>query len=103
MNTATCPYCENECDMDSFENDCTEFDWECEHCGKAFQIEVEYDPFFNASEIIVKACQACHKETRNFAEKGRRFPFPDTPHKILCNECYAKMIFAEMDAAKEGK
>ena len=101
MNTATCPHCENECDMNDFENDCTEMDWECEHCLKEFHIKVEYDPIFNSSKIKIKTCGACHKDTREYAEKGRRFPYPKTQHQILCNECYYKMIFAEMDADKE--
>jgi len=103
MNTATCPYCENECDMDSFENDCAELDWECEHCGKEFQIEVEYDPYFHASKIIIKTCQACNKKTREFGEKGKRYPFPKTPYETLCDACYAKMMFVEIAANKKEK
>ena len=99
-NTSICPYCEYENDMTDalcdLGNDNT-FDWECQSCGKDFEVEVEFEPSYLTGKIEYEHCDVCGKYVRNVYREGRVFPFPKKyKGKKLCHECFYKALGEEM-------
>lgn len=91
MSTVECPYCEHENEVDDYLTDLRDnkFDCECDSCEKEFEVEVEWEPSFSASEIIFEDCQACGKATRDPYKKGRVYPYPEfLKHEVLCQKCW---------------
>ncbi|AGN33770.1 hypothetical protein PANG_00051 [Paenibacillus phage PG1] len=103
--TVDCPYCEHENDMsdalcDGVPSD-NKFDWECENCEKEFEVYVEFDPSYSASEIVIINCGSCGKETRDIYEDGRVFPFPKALiGKKVCRECWLEAYRQELDSSE---
>lgn len=94
-NSVECPYCGCENDMsdaltDLSNNDNT-FDSECGSCEKDFEVEVEFDPQYNASKIVYEECEKCGKETRDSAKRGKIFPYPKSLREnTVCKSCFFK-------------
>lgn len=103
-NTVECPYCEYENKLtdiyDSIISDDNKFDWNCGHCGEDFEVYIEYEPTFSASEIIYDNCDSCNKSVRDIVKKGKTFPFPEGKYKKLCRVCYCVEMGKEYDFVK---
>lgn len=80
MYKVECPYCEKECEVDYIETE--NFDFDCEHCGEEFEIQVEVEYSLNSLEIVYKKCMKCGCEYR---DQGRR--------EVLCEQCYLDKMF----------
>jgi len=99
-NTCECPYCGYENTIDTYEGD--SFDWECSECGKEFEIEIEYDPIFNANKIEYVKCDECGREERSsdIRYEGMTNPYPEKYRgkgTKLCHDCYVKGVFEDME------
>lgn len=101
FDTVECPYCEHENDMadalsDGLPSDNT-FDWECEKCEKEFEVYVEFEPRYSASEIVIIDCGNCGNKTRDIYESGRVFPFPKAlVGKRVCRKCWIEAYAQEL-------
>lgn len=87
-----CPYCGYDNDMSDglvdLPSDNT-FDHECEACEKEFEIEVEFEPLYRASEINYVSCEKCNKEERDIHVRGKVYPFPKSiKENNVCRECF---------------
>lgn len=106
-----CPYCGEDIEVDdsNLEGLTRENyieDYECDNCGKEFDIYVEFDPVGNTEEIEYQKCDCCGKEykARNLYKRGSTFPFPkDERYSVLCCMCHAEQIGLEWDKEKENK
>lgn len=106
-----CPYCGEDIEVDdsNLEGLTQENyieDYECDKCGKEFDIYVEFDPVGSAEEIKYQKCDCCGEEdrTRNLYKRDNTFPFPkDDRYSVLCSTCYTKQIISEWDKEKEDK
>lgn len=91
-DTVECPYCKHENDMSDALSDGVpsdnKFDYECEKCEKEFEVYVEFEPSYSASEIVFESCQKCGTETRKACTKGRIFPWPEVSETVLCRKCF---------------
>ncbi len=106
-----CPYCGEDIEVDDSnlygltrENYIE--DYECDNCGKEFDVYVEFNPVGSAEEIKYQKCDYCGKKykTRNLYKRGSTFPFPkDERYSALCHMCYAEQIGLEWDKKKENK
>lgn len=75
-----------------------EFDTECVHCEKEFEVCVEFDPVFSASKIEIIDCENCGDEMRNFHQKGKTFPFPKSMgDKKICQKCFLMHVGEELE------
>ena len=97
-DTVECPCCQHENDAtDVLTNELSSdntTDWECSNCEKEFEIHVEFDPCYSAEKIIYEDCQSCGDSTRDIAEKGRIFPWPENIKETkLCRPCFGKLYF----------
>ena len=98
-----CPYCNEEVDVDDsnleyLNNENYIEDYECDHCGREFDIYVEFDPVCSAEEIEYYKCDCCKREDkiRNFYKRGRTFPFPKCKNfDVLCHNCYSEQMGLE--------
>lgn len=105
VGTVDCPYCDHENDMsdalcDGLSSDNT-FDWECESCEKEFEVYVEFDPSYSASEIVIVNCDNCGKETRDPYKDGRVFPFPESlSGKEVCEKCWHEAYMQELESSE---
>ncbi len=92
FDTVECPYCGCENDMSDGLIDLpsyNKFDHECGECGQEFEVEVEFSPEYSASKIVYEKCEKCEKETRDYAEKGKIFPFPESLNgDKYCMSCF---------------
>lgn len=93
-DTVECPYCEHENDMSDGTVDLSsdnKFDQECEMCEREFEVFVEFEPSYSASEIVYINCEKCGKETRDHHKRGRTFPFPKSlSENVVCESCFFK-------------
>jgi len=92
-----CPYCNYENDLtDIFDNGVpgdNKIDWECQKCDKEFEIYVEFEPTFSASEIVYEKCEICETVVRDICKKGSIYPYPkNTPATQICRKCWQKEI-----------
>lgn len=95
-----CPYC-------GFENDMSDgccdlpsnnmFDHTCTQCNEEFEVLVEFEPSYSADKIEYEICDCCNKESRDFYNKGRVFPFPKCDFKVLCKKCFYKILHEERE------
>lgn len=105
-NSVECPYCECENDMSdalvdlpSNEN---RFDQECGGCEREFEVEVEFDPQYTASEIVYEDCEICGTEERDIFKKGYVIPYPKAiKENNICQACFMKEMDKEYEM--EGK
>lgn len=92
--TVECPYCEFENDMSDGHIDLPSdntFDSECENCEREFEVTVEFEPTYNANEIVYMACERCGDVNRDSMKKGRVFPYPEAfSENVVCTPCYLK-------------
>lgn len=100
-NTATCPYCgyENEINniSDHISDNENTFDIECYNCVKEFEVYVEFEPYYYTSKIEEMECEECGKLNRKLYDKTIRFPFPKKiENKKVCNICWGKYMYEEM-------
>ena len=105
----TCPYC--YCDVDVDDSNLVDLssdnyieDYECDNCGKEFDIYIEFEPIGSTEEITYRKCDCCKREDkiRNLYKRGRTFPFPkDKKYSVLCYSCYAKLISKQWEQDKE--
>lgn len=98
-----CPYCEHENDVSDYLCDMIDdkFDCECQSCEKEFEVEVEYDPSFTASEIVYEKCQSCGEETRNPYKRGRVYPYPKRiKHDVVCVACWKQAYREELEGGE---
>lgn len=102
-NTCECPYCGHKNDMtdclEGLSNDNTT-DWECSKCEKEFEVHVEFEPSYTASEIVYKECEKCGTTTRDIYEKGRIFPWPNMAEERVCQSCFRKAHAEDFKALK---
>ncbi|GKU76880.1 hypothetical protein [Paenibacillus sp. L3-i20] len=99
-NLVDCPYCEYENDVSDSHQDPSnnKFDFECGSCEKEFEVEVEYNPNYSASEIVWVKCQSCGTETREPYSKGRIHPFPKfIVHDCICEKCWKEAYVKELE------
>ena len=106
-----CPYC--DCDVDIDDSNLSDLnsdnyieDYECDNCGKEFDIYVEFNPIGSAVEIIYKKCDCCGNEDkkRNMYIRGNTFPFPDDKkYSTLCQSCHSTLMCEQWDKEKEKK
>ena len=94
FDTVECPYCEHENDMSDglidLPSDNT-FDHICEECEKEFEVFVEFEPNYSGSKIIYEKCEKCGTKTRDFAKRGKIFPYPKSvKENIVCKPCFYK-------------
>ncbi|WP_160037300.1 hypothetical protein [Paenibacillus sp. USDA918EY] len=100
FETVECPYCEHDNDMsdalsEGVPSDNT-FDHECEKCGKEFEVYVEFEPSYSASEIVYVDCERCGSSTRDPRKKGSIFPWPEAVEEnVICKECFYKALSEE--------
>lgn len=96
-----CPYCEHENDMSDGTVDLSsdnKFDQECEMCEREFEVFVEFEPSYSASEIVYIDCGNCGKETRDQYKQGRVFPFPESlKGKEVCETCWKEHYIKELE------
>ena len=107
----TCPYC--ECDVDIDDSNLVDLDpnnyiedYECDNCGKEFDVYVEFEPVGNTEKIIYERCDCCKEEdkTRNFYKRGSTFPFPDDmQYYKLCHSCYGKLMVKQWKQEDKNK
>ena len=92
MNTTfECPYCGYENSMEDDDFSSNEFDHECSNCEEEFEVTVEWEASYNASEINYEECQKCKKETRDIYRKGKVFPYPKHFEETeICQSCFLK-------------
>lgn len=95
-DTVECPYCKQENDMSDGLVDLpsdNKFDHGCTNCGEEFEVGVEFEPSFSASEIIYVKCEKCGKESRDICEKGSIFPYPESlKEKVICRNCFHEAL-----------
>ncbi|WP_059049049.1 hypothetical protein [Paenibacillus senegalimassiliensis] len=100
-DTVECPYCGHENDMSDGLTDLSsdnKFDHECSCCEREFEVEVEFDPIYSASEIVYVSCEKCGVETRDPAKKGSIFPWPQfIDQNTLCRSCFLRAHQEEYD------
>lgn len=105
-DTVECPYCEHENDMTDALADLADeniFDTECESCEEEFEVEVEFIPSYSSNKIILKTCEECGTEDRNYKERRKVFPFPKSSNKnVLCYECFIKFLGKDYQNRIEG-
>ena len=100
-NKCECPYCSQDNTIEDYEGD--SFDKECQHCGREFVVNVEYEPIFSTNEINYDKCSECGREERTseLFYKGSTCPYPekykDKKDIKLCRKCYCKGIFKDME------
>jgi DNA-directed RNA polymerase subunit RPC12/RpoP len=61
-----CPYCKEEVilyEENLKENEDEEDEWECEHCGKTFELDEEQEDEIDEEGSIEVECPYCHKMT----------------------------------------
>lgn len=90
-----CPYCGAENEMFDYQENGSTFDHECEECGKAFEVTVEYNPTFSADTITYRICERCGKKYRSYGWSSRK----------ICPACYSKVMekkIREMAREKAG-
>lgn len=94
FDTVECPYCEYENDMSEGLTDLpssNKFDHECENCEKEFEVEVEFEPSYSGLKIIYEKCERCGKKTRDFAKRGKIYPYPESlKENVVCKPCFFK-------------
>lgn len=106
-----CPYCGEDIEVDDsnlgyLNSENYIEDYECDNCGKEFDIYVEFDPIGSAVEITYKKCDCCGKEDkeRNFYKRGRTFPFPyDKKYSNLCCSCYSTLMEKQWKEEERNK
>lgn len=97
-----CPYCEEENDMsNALDDGCpsdNKFDQECQHCGKEFEVYVEFEPTYSASKIEYEDCDICGKSVRDIYKKGRVVPYPNALQgKKACEHCFFEALSKHYD------
>ncbi|HIW33486.1 MAG TPA: hypothetical protein IAA29_11945 [Candidatus Paenibacillus intestinavium] len=108
FDTVECPYCHCDNDMSEGTVDLprdNKFDHECDGCGREFEVEVEFDPSYSASEIEYEDCQSCGESTRDPYKRGRVFPYPKIiEHDLVCEKCWKEAYRREIDQKRvEGE
>ena len=104
-----CPYCGENIEVNDSNLECLNSDnyieyYECDSCGKEFDIYVEFDPIGSAVEITYNKCDCCGKEDkeRNFYKRGRTFPFPDDKkYSTLCHSCHTTLMFDQWESEND--
>lgn len=83
-----CPYCNEEVDCETVEFDgYDKVDYECNKCGKEFEIEREWYPSYGANKIEYSKCEECKQEERN---DNMFRKFREGMDIYLCRTCYFK-------------
>ena len=97
-DTVECPYCGYDNDMSDGLDDLpyeNKFDHECYECERDFQVNVEFNPEYYASEIKYHKCDICGDLDREPKNKGFVHPYPKTEADVLCTLCWKSMMLSE--------
>ena len=93
MYTLECPYCEEDFEIDEFDE--SGFEEECPHCEEKFKVEVELEPVFRESQFNYVDCEECgNKFDKDYLSMS---PMPGKYHSqsSICKDCRYKLTIEE--------